>query len=173
MMETWDQIWEEIRTAAIGLPRCPNHPEFPCVRTLRRPVINDITHVDLAGIWVKSHISNKNDKISVAAFRRWWSYLQQNNSASLNPGDENNPRSMRSVLVGAILVACLPDRIAFDGSDSIRMKAAHATKDAWGYRLQTGAAAINQVLLESKSALSEDEIIALVKQKSLTERGAV
>jgi hypothetical protein len=46
-------------------------------------------------------------------------------------------------------------------------------KDDWGYQVGSGAAAINTVLRASDQPLTEDEIVARVRELGLTERGAV
>ena len=55
MAELWEEIWLELREALMNQPPCPNHPEYPCVRTLGQKVINDIVRVVIDGIVVRSH----------------------------------------------------------------------------------------------------------------------
>ena len=47
------------------------------------------------------------------------------------------------------------------------------SKDAWGCRLNTGAAAINEVLMRADYPLTKEKIVARVKELGLKERGAI
>ena len=46
-------------------------------------------------------------------------------------------------------------------------------RDIWGFRTGTGAAAINSILLAAERPLNVEEIQVLVRERGLTERGAV
>lgn len=48
-----------------------------------------------------------------------------------------------------------------------------ASKDEWGCRSGTGAAAINAVLLDANYPLMEEEIVAQIRERGLPKRGAV
>ena len=111
----WKQVWGELCDELNRQPRCPEHPQFPCVRTLSRKVVNDILHLDQDAIRVRSHDTGREDVLPASSFRAWWSHLQQHGSAALDPNDPNCPRSDRAVLVGAILVGCLPGRVKREG----------------------------------------------------------
>jgi hypothetical protein len=45
MHPTWEETWLELREQLERQPACPDHPEYPCVRTLDQEVINDIVRV--------------------------------------------------------------------------------------------------------------------------------
>jgi hypothetical protein len=49
----------------------------------------------------------------------------------------------------------------------------NGAKDAWGYRIGTGAAAIDTILLVATGPLTEEQIVPLVREYGLKERGAV
>jgi hypothetical protein len=83
--------------------------------------VNDIIYVEPGGIRVRSHRTSNEDFIGIDNFRAWWDHLQQHGTAALTPGHANNPRADRAVLVGAILASCLPNRIALEGTDQIRL----------------------------------------------------
>jgi hypothetical protein len=113
-METWDQIWAELCTALEQQPRCKDHPDLPCVRTLVRQQVNDILRVDSSGVRVRSHGTGNEDVISAAALKAWWIHLEEHGTAALSTKDPNCPRTDRAVLTGAILARCLPDRITVE-----------------------------------------------------------
>jgi hypothetical protein len=113
--ELWKQVWGELRGALSRQPRCPEHPQFPCISTLGQGAVNDILHVDQDAVRVRSHRTGNEDVIPASSFRAWWSHLQQHGSAALDPNDPNCPRSDRAVLVGAIFAGCLPDRVKREG----------------------------------------------------------
>ena len=115
MDEVWEQVWGELRGALSVQPRCPEHPQFPCIRTLGQGAVNDIVRVDQDGVRVRSHRTGNEDVIPMSSFRAWWGHLQQHGTAALDPNDPNCPRSDRAVLVGAILARCLPSRIEREG----------------------------------------------------------
>src|SRR5690242_4997991 len=110
----WEQVWQELRDALLLQPRCPDHPEYPCVHTLIEQVINDIIRVEPDGVLVRSHRTNRDDFIEVDRFRVWWDHLQKAGTVSLTPGEENNPHPWRARLVGAIFARCLPARVCWD-----------------------------------------------------------
>jgi len=110
----WEQVWQELRDALQLQPRCPDHPEFPCVRTLGQGVVNDIIRVEPVGVLARSHRTNRDDFIEVDRFRVWWDHLINVGTASLTPGGQNNPHLWRSRLIGAILARCLPARVRWD-----------------------------------------------------------
>jgi hypothetical protein len=110
----WQQVWQELRDALLLQPRCPDHPEYPCVRTLRQGIVNDIIRVGPDGVLVRSHQTNRDDFIEADRFRVWWDHLQRFGTASLAPNDQNNPNPWRARIVGAILAGCLPARVRWD-----------------------------------------------------------
>lgn len=116
MDELWEQVWDELRGELTRQPRCAEHPEFPCVRTLAQGAVNDILDVNRDEIRVRSHRTNNEDLIPASSFRAWWLHLEQHATASLNPNDPNCPWSDRAVLVGAILARCLPHRVEHEGN---------------------------------------------------------
>lgn len=122
-MDEWDEVWAELRDNLSCQPWCPQHPEFPCVRTLGQgAVVNDILRVDPHGIQVRSHRTSNPDVIPASSFRAWWDHLQQYETAALDPNDANCPRSDRAVLVGAILACCLRDRVEYREGGQIRLR---------------------------------------------------
>ena len=110
----WEQIWLELRKELAKQPHCEEHPTLPCVRTLIQRVTNDIIEIAETRIRVRSHRTNRIDDLPAERFECWWDYLQKHGSASLKPGDPNNPHRWRSRVVGAILAACLPKRVRFN-----------------------------------------------------------
>ena len=115
MEDSWEQVWAELHAELKSQPRCPEHPDLPCVRTLEQNSINDILRVDQDGLLVRSHRTGNDDVIPASSFRAWWSHLQQHGAAALDPNHPNCPRSDRARLVGAILARCLPHRIGLEG----------------------------------------------------------
>jgi hypothetical protein len=107
----WQSIWKEMQNNLINQPRCPDHPEYPHVRSLAQGVINDILEVDEKGVRIRSHLSDNEDFIDAERFEIWWNHLLDYKSASLVPGAPNNPHLWRSRIVGAIIATCLPDKI--------------------------------------------------------------
>jgi hypothetical protein len=126
--EHWEQVWSELSDALSDQPRCPDHPQFPCIQTLGQGAVNDILRVDQDGVRVRSHRTGNEDMIPVSSFQAWWAHLQQHGTAALDPNDPNCPRSDRAVLVGAILARCLPNRVKQDGGQ-IRLLAGAAPRD--------------------------------------------
>jgi len=120
-IELWSEVWQELQTGLMNLPRCPEHPQYPCVRTLAQGVVNDIVGVSSEEVKVKSHRTRATDSIEASRFKRWWNHLVAEGSASLRPGDSNNPDPYRSRIVGAILAACLPDKIKVENSATIKL----------------------------------------------------
>ena len=110
-MSDWTTVWSELRRNLQDQPPCPEHPEYPYVRTLVTRVINDVIHVGEDGIIVRSHRKLNERFITEKIFRTWWQYLEQYGLTSLKPGADNNPRSSHSCIVGAIMGTCLPNRI--------------------------------------------------------------
>ena len=37
----WPEVWQRLCASISQQPRCPQHPEYPCVRTLSQGIIND------------------------------------------------------------------------------------------------------------------------------------
>lgn len=107
----WSAVWQELRAALANQPRCSEHAEFPCVRTLSKRSVNDLLVIDETGITVRSHETGRNDFIPVQQFERWWNHLAAGRVASLKPGDRANPDPDRSRLVGAVFAVCLPKRV--------------------------------------------------------------
>jgi hypothetical protein len=83
--------------------------------------INDIIRKDDKGIVLRSHKSMREDYIEARRFQVWWNHLASEGSASLAPGDPNNPHRWRSRIVGAILGKCLPSRIRIVGTSDIEL----------------------------------------------------
>jgi hypothetical protein len=107
----WSVIWQELCDNLTQQPRCLEHPSYPCFRTLAQGVINDIIKIDEHGLWVRSHRTLHEDYIEEKRLETWWTHLAAHKTASLSPGDPNNPHPWRSRLVGAILATGLPHRI--------------------------------------------------------------
>jgi hypothetical protein len=117
----WEPIWEELRGALAAQPPCPQHPEYPHVRTVVQGVINDLLSIDERGILVRSHRTDREDYIEASRFRTWWDHLVAHGSASLHPGEPNNPHRWRSRVVGAMLLAGLPNRLRLVHGDTIEL----------------------------------------------------
>lgn len=115
-IELWSEVWQELQTGLKNLPRCSEHPEYPYVETLTKKVVNDIVGVDSEEVKVRSHRTGATDSIKASKFEKWWNHLVAKGSASLCPGDSNNPDAYRSRIVGAILAACLPDKIRVENN---------------------------------------------------------
>ena len=111
----WDDVWSGLRANLLKQPRCADHPQYPCVRTLVEKSVNDVLAIDRTGIRVRSHRTANEDVIPVASFKAWWNHLEQRGTAALRPGHPNCPRSDRARLVGAIIAHCLPDRVEVEG----------------------------------------------------------
>jgi hypothetical protein len=120
--QSWPEVWQGLQDKLRNQPRCVDHPEYPCVKTLSQRETNDIVEVSPEGIRVKSHRTEREDFISASQFETWWHRLVATGSASLQPGHPNNPDADRSYIVGAILVTCLPKRIQRDESDNSTIK---------------------------------------------------
>lgn len=116
MIEHWDHVWSRLRGNLSLQPRCAEHPDLPCVRTLVLGAVNDVLEVDESGIQVRSHRTGNVDRIPASSFHAWWVHLQRHGTAALSPNDDNCPRSDRAVLVGAILARCLPEHVELQGS---------------------------------------------------------
>jgi hypothetical protein len=114
-MERWPTIWKELRENILSRPKCPEHPDHPCVRTLARGVPNDILAVGEEGILARSHKTMNEDFIPARRFETWWNHLDEHGSASLRAGAANNPHRWRSRIVGALLAAGLADRVRVNG----------------------------------------------------------
>jgi hypothetical protein len=87
----WPTVWRELRERLAEQPHCPLHPEHPCVRTLAQGIINDLLDIDEGGLRVRSHRTDHEDIIDAHRFETWWCHLVAHGSASLHPGDSNNP----------------------------------------------------------------------------------
>jgi len=122
VVSDWKTVWQELRTNLSRQPKCPIHPEYPHVKTLSTmAVINDMVEIEEKGISVRSHRTNHIDFIDIRRFRTWWDHLVAIGSASLDTSNPNNPDPYRSRIVGAILAACLPDKIKAVSSNRIEM----------------------------------------------------
>lgn len=121
MDKLWEKVWDELCDGLENQPFCPKHPEYQCVRTLVKHVINDIIRVGIDGVVVRSHEPDKGDIkedfIEAKRFRVWWDHLQRHGSASLIPGEANNPHPWRSRVVGAIFALCLPEWVRWDAAN--------------------------------------------------------
>ncbi len=82
-------------------------------------VINDLVAIKESGIRVRSHKTFHEDMIEARRLKIWWERLVAHGSASLHAGDPNNPHPWRSSIVGALLLAGLPDRLQRVKSDTI------------------------------------------------------
>jgi hypothetical protein len=123
-MRNFEEFYEKLQTGLRNQPKCPDHPEYPCVRTLIQEVPNDIIKIESEGITVRSYRTENNDIISKEVFRDWYTWLfEERRTASLNPDDnQNNPNRDRSRIVGAIIAKCFPDIIKKeDGGRAIRL----------------------------------------------------
>lgn len=118
---TWPAVWRELRERLAALPRCPQHPAYPHIRTLRQGVVNDVIEISELGILVRSHRTQREDRIEARRFELWWSHLILRGSASLRPDDLNNPHPWRSRIVGAIILTALPDRTRLVHGDTIEI----------------------------------------------------
>ena len=107
----WQTVWKELRDNLAKQPHCREHPDYPCVKTLAQEITNDMIEISEEGITVRSHRTYREDFIEARRFRIWWNHLISKGSASIKPGDANNPHPWRSRIVGAIFAHCLPDRI--------------------------------------------------------------
>ncbi len=107
----WPEVWQQLCTSISQQPRCPQHPEYPCVRTLSLGIINDILEVSDEGILVRSHRTLHDDFIEASRFEVWWKQLSTSGQASLVPGGVGNPHRWRARIVGAIMATCLPELI--------------------------------------------------------------
>ena len=117
----WSVVWQELRENLVKQPPCPDHPEYPHVRTLVRHVINDVIEVCEHEICVRSHLTSHPDPIKAGRFKIWWDHLVAKGSASLSPGDPNCPHPWRSCIVGAIIATCLPHRIRVVSPSTIEL----------------------------------------------------
>jgi 5-methylcytosine-specific restriction endonuclease McrA len=117
----FDQVWKQLQAGLARQPRCPEHPEFPCVNTLSEGVRNDVLAVGEDGVRLRSHRSGNERLIPVRCFRTWWTYLARHGEASLVPGAPDNPDRQNSKVVGAIWVRCLPNLVRSVGTDRIAL----------------------------------------------------
>ena len=117
----WSVVWQELRDNLAKQPRCPQHPDYPHINTLVQQVINDIIEVGEGGILVRSHRTFHKDFIEASRLETWWNHLVANKSASLHPGDPNNPHPWRARLVDAIMVTCLPNMIRVVNADTVKL----------------------------------------------------
>jgi hypothetical protein len=89
------------------------------ITTLGNPgVINEVLEVTETHIRLQSQQSHsvKSRALQESLFRAWWEHLTEHGSASLSPGDSNNPRTSHS-----ILAKCLPDRTRYIGHNTIEL----------------------------------------------------
>lgn len=120
MPDNWPKIWKQLRANLASRPHCPEHPEFPHVRTLVRGVINDVIAIEQDGLRVRSHRSENEDFIEAERFRRWWQHLCQKGYASIKTGHPTNPDPWRSSVVGAIFVQALSGYVKQAGPSEIK-----------------------------------------------------
>ena len=132
MDDEWGQVWQQLRDALTQQPSCDEHPEYPCVLTLQEYVPNDIIDVNTDRIVVRSHEwrTREHRFLTANLFRRLWDHLQRVGSASLRPGDPNNPHRESSSVVGAIWARCLPEIIFWD-PPSCAIWVRHPKQLAW------------------------------------------
>jgi len=108
--QDWPMVWQELRE---------NLAQQPYVRTLSQRVINEIVRVNEDAITVRSEKSLNERTVEMRTFKVWWDHLVANGSASLSPGDPNNPDPWHSRIVGAIIAECLPERVKVLNSKTI------------------------------------------------------
>jgi hypothetical protein len=118
----WPSMWQELKQKLAAQPRCPEHPEYPCVFTLAQRSANDIVSIEADRIVVRSHRSMNKDTIEESLFRKWWEHMLDEDSASLVPGAFSNPPTKRSRIIGAILATCLPTRVSAENHNLITLK---------------------------------------------------
>ena len=118
-MERWDEVWQEFRRNIASQPCCPEHPEYPYVRTLLLGVPNDVVDVSEQGFTVRSHHTMNEDFIPARRIEKWWQHLVAHGSASIHAGDPNNPRRWRARLVGALLTVGLPRHVKYAGGNTL------------------------------------------------------
>lgn len=135
MTVTWDQIWEELQDGLKHQPPCPINPEYGRILTLRQKTVNDILEVGDKEVCVRSHHPKGNDKdkdncrrIVREDFRKWWEHLCREGTASFTGGDR--PTAGNSSVVAAILVRCLPTRVAHRGNGTIGLVSVEAIGEA-------------------------------------------
>lgn len=119
---SWPVIWAKFQENLRNEPKCIRHPNYPHVKSMAQGVVNDILLIETTSITIRSHRTNNVDIIPEDRFRTWWDHLEGHGSASLIPGDKNNPHPWRSRIVGAILASALPEKIEVEGSNSISLK---------------------------------------------------
>jgi len=107
----WLSVWRDLQSNLARQPSCPDHPEYPHVRTLARGSINDIIRVGEDGVTVRSHQTFRERFVPTKQFEAWWNHLTVQGSASLTSRSPNIPRTGHARVVGAIMAACLPERI--------------------------------------------------------------
>ena len=117
MSVQWSGLWIELQRNLQKQPRCPQHPHYPCVKTLAPGMINDIVEVSADQIKVRSYRTGKDDYIESSEFEDWWNHLTKYSHASLAPGHSDNPHPYHARIVGAITVSCLPHLIKRDDND--------------------------------------------------------
>lgn len=125
-VRNFEEFYEKLQTELKKQPSCSDHPEYPCVKTLNKKVPNDIIKIESKGITVRSHEPIHKTMIerfiSKDTFRIWYNHLVNKRSASLCPGNSNNPVSQDSRITGAIIAECFPDIIAIgDSGRAIRL----------------------------------------------------
>jgi hypothetical protein len=118
MAVPWEQVWGELQDALKGQPPCPIHKKYPHILTLNKSSINDVLEVGENEVCVRSHKPKGTDqdkdnrrRIDVNVFRKWWELLRR----GAVPFTKGFPTPNSSV-VAAILVRCLPGRIAQTGN---------------------------------------------------------
>jgi len=117
MSTQWPSIWKELLLNLQNQTKCHDHPEYPLVATLSQKSINDIIKVNDEGIVVRAHRTMHDRLLNAKLFQKWWSHLINKKTASLKPGNPNNPDPIHSCIVGAILVVGLPGKISQDKND--------------------------------------------------------
>ncbi len=115
-------IWAKFQENLRNEPKCIRHPNYANVKSIAQGVVNDILLIETTFITIRSHRTNNVDIMPEDRFRTWWDHLEGHGSASLIPGDKNNPHPWRSRIVGAILASALPEKIEVEGSNSISLK---------------------------------------------------
>jgi hypothetical protein len=114
MPAQWDQIWVEIQDGLRRQPRCPEHPEYHCLRTIGQEILNDIISVSDAGVTVRSHRTFRERQIPAGDLQNWWNRL-------LKDGALYGSVTGHGSIIRTILVECLPERIDHAGGKHLRL----------------------------------------------------
>ena len=120
-MPKWNAVWLDLQARFASFPECKQHPDYPTVRTLAQGSVNDILEINEIGLVVRSHRTMNDDFIEVNRLRVWWDHLVEFGTASLKPGDANNPHPWRSRVVGALITRGLPTLVRVVNQNEIAL----------------------------------------------------